>query len=103
MTEKPGTPSRDPVPELGAMVQGEARRMLSEAQLRPNPARLAAGWQRRFVTDAVRAAEAVELYEELGFEAVADPIEVGDVGEQCDGCRVLAALRFRTVYTRPKP
>lgn len=93
----------DPIRQLGAMVEGEARRVLSEAGLRPDPARLAAGWQRRFVTDETRAAEAVELYEQLGFEAVADPVSANEVGEQCDDCRLLAMLRFRTVYTRPKP
>lgn len=90
----------DPLRGLGAIVEGEARRVLSEAQLRPDPARLAGGWERRFVADAARAAEAVELYEALGFEAVADPLGTGELGEQCDGCRLVALLRFRTVYTR---
>ena len=74
--------------------------MLSEAQLRPDPARLADGWERRFIADAARAAEAVELYERLGFEAVADPLRTNEMGEQCDACQLVALLRFRTVYTR---
>lgn len=74
--------------------------MLSEAQLRPDPARLADGWERRFIADAARAAEAVELYERLGFEAVADPLRTNEMGEQCDECQLVALLRFRTVYTR---
>ena len=93
-------PAPDPVPGLGAIVEGEARRVLSEMQLRPDPARLAAGWERRFVADATRAAEAVELYERLGFEAVADPLRSGELGERCDACQLAALLRFRTVYTR---
>lgn len=90
----------DPVRGLAAIVEGEARRLLSDAQLRPDPARMADGWERRFVADAVRAAEAVELYECLGFEAVADPMRPEEMGEQCDACRLLVLLRFRTIYTR---
>lgn len=90
----------DPAKRLGAIVEGEAHRVLSEAQLRPDPARIAAGWERRFVADAARAAEAVELYERLGFEAVADPLRTGEMGEQCEECQLVALLRFRTVYTR---
>lgn len=85
---------------LGAIVEGEARRMLSEAHLRPDPARVADGWERRFVTDAKRAAEAVELYESLGFQVVADPVRSDEMGEPCDACRLLVLLKFRTIYTR---
>lgn len=92
----------DSIRRLGALVGAEAHRVLSEAQIQADPARLAAGWRRRFVTDATRAAEAVDLYEQLGFEAVADPLDAKELGEQCDDCRLLALLRFRTVYTRQK-
>ncbi|HSM09320.1 MAG TPA: hypothetical protein VLA33_09920 [Gemmatimonadota bacterium] len=92
-----------PVRGLGAIVEGEARRMLSEAHLHPDPARVADGWERRFVTDAKRAAEAVELYESLGFEVVADPVRPEEMGEQCDTCRLLVLLKFRTIYTRRVP
>jgi hypothetical protein len=36
---------------LGPIVEQEARRMLSEAQLAPDPARVADGWERRFIAD----------------------------------------------------
>lgn len=91
---------KDPVRDLGAIVEGEARRMLSEAHLHPDPARVADGWQRRFVTDAARGKEAVELYESLGFEVVADPVRPEEMGEQCDTCRLLVLMGFRTIYTR---
>jgi len=90
----------DSIRGLGAIVEGEVRRMLSDAHLHPDPARLADGWERRFVADAKRAAEAVELYESLGFEVVADPVRPEEMGEQCDTCRVLVFMRFRTIYTR---
>jgi hypothetical protein len=105
---RPGadTPTRDAASaaesarRLGAIVETEARRLLSEATLRPDPARVADGWERRFVADAARAEEAVELYERLGFEAVADPLRADEMGEDCEECRLLALLQFRTVYTR---
>jgi len=100
MTAGGRKPPPDPVRGLGAIVEAEAHRMLSEAQLRPDPARLADGWERRFIADAARAAEAIELYERLGFEAVADPLRTNEMGEQCDECQLIALLRFRTVYTR---
>ena len=89
------------VKPLGAMVEGEAKRAFSEAQLAPDPQRLADGWERRFITDARRAEEATELYEQLGFEVAADPIRPEELGDECDDCQ-LALLQFKTIYTRPR-
>ena len=52
---------------LSLLVETEARRVLSESQLRPDPARVAEGWERRFIADSTRAEEAIQLYESLGF------------------------------------
>jgi hypothetical protein len=87
---------------LRQVVETEARRALAEARIAPDPARLAAGWERRFVTDSSRVAEMVRLYEELGWEAVADPIRPEQLVGDCDDCRVAAQLRFVTIYTRPR-
>jgi len=84
------------------MVQGEARRVLSEEQLRPDPARLAAGWVRRFIASGARVDEAIALYRELGFEVVADPVRTDEVGEDCEDCQLVAVLDFRTIYTRKR-
>ena len=35
---------------------------------------LRAGWERRFVASEPRLAEAVELYESIGFEVLLDPL-----------------------------
>lgn len=91
-----------PIDPLRLVVQGEARRVLSEAQLRPDPARVADGWERRFIADAQRVEEAIELYEQLGFEVVADPIRGEEFGDECDDCQLVALLGFRTIYTRKK-
>jgi len=88
---------------LSGVVEAEARRMLSDAQLAPDPVRIAAGWERRFITDAMRTPEVVALYEAMGFEVAADPIRRDDLPDGCDDCQLAQALGFRTVYTRKTP
>jgi hypothetical protein len=72
----------------------------SAVGIRPDPARLAAGWERRFVADPARAEEAVKLYAALGYEVCADPVRPEDLDEGCDAC--LLASHFKTIYTRRK-
>jgi hypothetical protein len=85
---------------LGQLVEQEARRLLSAEQLAGDPARIADGWERRFIADAQRAQEAMELYAELGYEVCADPVSAEEVGEDCGDCQLLAALQFKVIYTR---
>ena len=99
MSADPHLPD-DLVRRLSGVVQGEAHRMLSEAQLAPDPARVAEGWERRFITDGTRLAEVVALYEAAGFEVCADPIRREEFPDDCDDCQLLAVLQFRTIYTR---
>jgi len=88
------------VEPLSRMVRQEAHRVMSEAQLSPDPARLADGWERRFIADGDRADEAIRLYQELGFEVAADPITQEQMGGDCTDCQLLMLLKFRTIYTR---
>jgi hypothetical protein len=99
MKDDPGVPD-EVVRRLSGVVQGEAHRMLSEAQLAPDPARVAEGWERRFITDGMRLDEVVALYEAAGFEVCADPIRGEEFPDDCDDCQLLGLLRFRTIYTR---
>jgi hypothetical protein len=94
------SPDRSLSQPLGSIVEQEARRALSEAQLQADPDRIAAGWERRFIADPQRAQEAIELYTEMGFEVCADPVKPDELGEECEDCQLLAQLRFRTIYTR---
>lgn len=90
-------------PDVGPLrfvVEGEARRVLSEAQIAPDPARLAAGWERRFIIESARAGEMVALYESLGYEVVADPIKAEDVSGDCEDCQLVIRLGFVMLYTR---
>jgi hypothetical protein len=93
---------RDAIRPLSMLVQQEARRVLTEAQLQPDPARVAAGWQRRFITDATRSVEMLELYRELGYEVCADPVKREELLDDCQGCRVVVESQFVTIYTRDK-
>lgn len=103
MTGRQASDPDDLVRQLSGVVSREARRVLSEAQLTPDPARLAAGWERRFITDATRLEEVVSLYEEAGFEVCADPIRREEFPDGCDDCQLLALMQFRTIYTRRPP
>ena len=87
---------------LSLIVEQEARRFFSEAQLKPDPALVAEGWQPRFIADARQTKEATELYQELGFEVRVEPVPVKDMGDDCSDCQVLILLQFKTIYTRKK-
>ncbi len=94
-----GTP--DVIKPLGSVVQAEARRVLTEAQLEPDPQLLAEGWERRFIADLRRGEEMMKLYRDLGFEVRAEPVKPEEVGDECSDCQLLA-LQFRTIYTRKR-
>ena len=93
----------DVVERLGRIVESEARRALEEDQVQANPARLAEGWERRFLADATRAAEAIALYQALGYETCADPIRREDLTGDCDDCQLVMLLHYRMIYTRRPP
>ncbi len=82
------------------LLREEEHRVLSAAALAADPARLAAGWERRFLADGPRAAEAVALYESLGFEVAADPLSGPDLPSDCTDCQLATLLAFKTIYTR---
>lgn len=89
---------------LAGLLRLEAHRARAAEHGAADPARLADGWERRCVADGVRAAELLELYKELGFEVVADPVAGTDIGgEDCGDCQLVAMLRFRVIYTRRAP
>ena len=84
-------------------MRAEARRAIDEARLEADPARIAAGWERRFVIERPRVDELMRLYEELGYEVVADPNPAALGNEEgCAECPVASVLEFRMIYTRPK-
>jgi hypothetical protein len=58
----------------------------------------AAGWQRGCVADRARIPDLVEMYEEIGFEVIAVPVDLD--GEGCSECMRAAPDGFRVLYTR---
>lgn len=65
----------------------------------PDPEMPTQNWERRFVADAARAAEAVRLYEELGYQVRLVPAGQ-DVAGPCEACHLATALHFQVIYTR---
>jgi hypothetical protein len=88
------------VRRLALVVEQEARRVLTESALQGDAKRLAEGWERRFIADGQRAQEAMELYEELGYEVCADPLQPDDMVNDCEDCKLLMLMQFKTIYTR---
>jgi len=85
---------------LPGIVRGEALRAEAEERIRPDPVRIAAGWERRFVIEKGRAADFARLYEETGFEVAVDPVAPEQLEEECAGCRLVFQLEYVSLYTR---
>jgi hypothetical protein len=70
---------------------------------------LAEGWERRFVATEPRLREAVELYEEIGFDVLLEPLpreeELKGAGCEesgCTACFDVDRARYKIIYTRTK-
>jgi hypothetical protein len=85
---------------LEALAGIEAWKTRVAASAEPDPARVAQGWERRFVVEGSRAEEMMALYRDLGYEVCADPVDPRGMAQGCRECALVAALRFRTIYTR---
>jgi hypothetical protein len=61
------------------------------------------GWVKQFTTDEPRLSEAVEEYQELGFEVHLEPVDPLQlpVGE-CSRCLLADGDRYKDIYTRRK-
>jgi hypothetical protein len=100
MSEDVRPPEPRVVQPLTSLVRGEALRADNEARIRPDPARLAAGWERRFVIERERAADLVRLYARAGLEVAMDPVPAEALADECDGCRVVFMREYVSIYTR---
>ena len=72
------------------------------ARFKPDPHLLAQGWEYRFVAGGPRLLETTELYEQLGFDVLAQTVPQESFADECEGCRVVALLELRMVYTRKR-
>jgi len=60
------------------------------------------GWERRSVLDEPRLSEAVELYEQLGFEVKQVPLDPENMPEGCTACYKQNIDKYRIIYVRKK-
>ena len=90
------------VRSLASLVRSEALRADYADRIRPDPARLAAGWERRFVIERERAPDLVRLYARAGLEVITDPVPAEALADECDGCRVVFLREYVSIYTRPR-
>jgi hypothetical protein len=88
--------------KIEAVAESSARRWFADAELLPDPALVAEGWERRFTADAQRAEEAAELYSRLGYEVRLEPMHAEGIHDDCSGCHSPAVSQFKTIYTRRK-
>ncbi len=79
-----------------------AKRVPAEQQLQADSELISEGWERRFIADARRAEEAMELYEQLGYEVRVEPAQGAELGDDCDDCQLMLLLQFKTIYTRKR-
>ena len=56
------------------------------------------GWEKRFTIEEPRLSEMAELYRELGFEVLIEPVDPSS--EECTICITANLDRYRTLYTR---
>ena len=60
------------------------------------------GWKRQFTADEPRLSEAVEEYQELGFEVLLEPLNPLEMSGECTSCLSACGDRYKTIYTRRK-
>ena len=90
-----------PTEEAPCVVESPEPR--SPADERPgDPALVRLGWQRRFMADASRLQEYIDLYGTLNFDVRTEPVNLAELGEECEDCRLMICRLFVTVYTRKK-
>lgn len=59
------------------------------------------GWQQRSILDEPRLSEAVQLYEEMGFEVMVNDIRPEDI-EEASSCTECISGSLKVIYTRKR-
>ena len=86
----------------GLVVLGEPSAGTDAVGIAGNRSLEAEGWQRRYLADEPRAREALELYDSLGYEVRAEPLEAADFGPRCGECSELVCRSYVLIYTRKR-
>lgn len=61
-----------------------------------------AGWVKQFTADEPRLSEAVEEYQELGFEVLLEPLDPLETAGECTSCFMGSCDRYKVIYTRSR-
>ncbi len=61
----------------------------------------AEGWEKRAIYDEPRLSEVVELYEELGFEILLQPLDPAEE-TGCSECMKMKPEDYKTLFTRKR-
>jgi hypothetical protein len=67
-----------------------------------DPGLVAEGWVRRYLTDPIRAEEAIDLYTSMGYEVTVRKLTPADFGPMCGTCASSVCRSYVVVYTRKK-
>ena len=59
------------------------------------------GWTKQFIASEPRLSEAKDAYEEMGLEVRFEPVEPGDLDQECKDCFEMDDS-CRTIFTRPR-
>ena len=60
------------------------------------------GWVKQFSADEPRLSEAVEEYQQLGFEVHLEPLDPQEMAGECTTCFMASCDRYQVIYTRRK-
>ena len=69
--------------------------------LPPDPELAAEGWELRFIADARMARDAVDTYQEVGYEVKLVALTGDSLKDECSGCKAIFQ-QFKALYTRKK-
>ncbi len=61
----------------------------------------AEGWELRFIADARMARDAVDTYQEVGYEVKLVALTGDNLKDECNGCKAIFQ-QFKALYTRKK-
>ncbi len=67
--------------------------------LPPDPELAAEGWELRFIADARMARDAVDTYNEVGYEVKLVALTGDALKDECSGCKAIFQ-QFKALYTR---
>ena len=92
------------LPMVGRPQEAERLAAIDEVEgsgsTKPDPARIAAGWEHRFVAAGARAQEMITLYREVGYEVAADPVFTHGLEDGCVACFASGGEQYWSIYTR---